>query len=63
MKLVRALAAALSISLALPLAAAPANPAIPTPSQFLGFQVGADRQLADYHQITSYLKELASKSD
>jgi len=35
---------------------------IQTPSQFLGFQVGADRKLADYHQIASYFKYLASKS-
>ncbi len=35
---------------------------IPTPSQFLGFQVGADRQLADYHQIVSYFNELAKRS-
>ena len=36
--------------------------AIQTPSQFLGFVVGADRKLADYHQIVSYFKYLASKS-
>ncbi len=36
--------------------------AIPSPSQALGFPVGADRQLADYHQIVSYLKRLASAS-
>ncbi|MEK6572291.1 MAG: M14 metallopeptidase family protein, partial [Bacteroidota bacterium] len=35
---------------------------IPTPSQFLGFDVGADRKLADYKQITSYFKMLASSS-
>src|SRR5215469_5772856 len=35
---------------------------IQTPSQFLGFQVGGDRKLADYHQITAYFKYLASKS-
>jgi hypothetical protein len=35
---------------------------IPTPSEFLGFQVGADRQLADYGQIVSYLKKLESVS-
>jgi hypothetical protein len=33
-----------------------------TPSQFLGFEVGADRTLADYHQITSYFKHLAETS-
>ncbi len=36
--------------------------AIPTPSQFLGIQVGADRQLADYGQIVSYLRKLESVS-
>src|SRR5579864_534 len=36
--------------------------AIQTPSQFLGFDVGADRKLADYHQVVSYFKYLASKS-
>src|SRR5689334_7861641 len=40
----------------------PAADKIQTPSQFLGFEVGADRKLADYHQIVSYFKYLASKS-
>lgn len=35
---------------------------IPTPSQFLGFEVGADKKLADYKQIYSYFKMLASSS-
>lgn len=33
-----------------------------SPSQFLGFEVGADRQLADYKQIVSYFRELAKQS-
>lgn len=33
---------------------------VPTPSEFLGFEVGADRKLADYRQITSYFKALAA---
>ncbi len=33
-----------------------------SPSQFLGFEVGADRELADYRQIVSYFKYLASSS-
>lgn len=53
----------LSFCLTLPLLAAPPATTIPTPSQFLGFEVGADRKLADYHQIVSYFKELASKSN
>src|SRR5499427_1016470 len=32
----------------------------PTPSEFLGFEVGADRKLADYRQIASYFKALAA---
>ena len=33
---------------------------VKSPSDFLGFQVGADRKLADYKQIVSYLKALAA---
>jgi hypothetical protein len=33
-----------------------------TPSAFLGFEVGADRKLADYRQIASYFKALAAAS-
>jgi Zinc carboxypeptidase len=36
---------------------------VPMPSEFLGFEVGADRKLADYRQIASYLKALAAVSD
>jgi hypothetical protein len=60
MKLSRICVLLLSFCLALPLVAQTA--AIPTPTQFLGFEVGADRKLADYHQIESYFKELAAKS-
>jgi Zinc carboxypeptidase len=35
---------------------------VPTPSAFLKFEVGADRQLADYRQIASYFKALAAAS-
>jgi hypothetical protein len=35
---------------------------IPAPSQFLGFTVGADRTLADYRQIASYLRALDAAS-
>src|SRR5690242_4056072 len=64
MKLSRICVALLSLCLTLPVVAeAPAATNIPTPSQFLGFEVGADRKLADYHQITAYMKELASKSN
>ncbi|HEY9429809.1 MAG TPA: M14 family metallopeptidase [Gemmatimonadaceae bacterium] len=33
-----------------------------TPTEFLGFEVGADRKLADYHQIVSYFEHLAQRS-
>jgi len=35
---------------------------VPTPSEYLKFDVGADRTLADYHQIQSYFEELAKDS-
>src|SRR5215468_7783083 len=44
------------------LSAAPALAAAPTPSEFLGFKVGADRTLADYRQIASYFKALDAAS-
>ncbi len=37
-------------------------PPIATPSQFLGFEVGADRKLADYAQISSYFRMLDEAS-
>ena len=36
---------------------------IPSPSEFLNIQVGADRTLADYKQIVSYFKALDAASD
>ena len=42
---------------------APPGQAQPAPSEYLGMQVGADRTLADWTQITSYLAELARQSD
>ncbi len=35
----------------------------PSPDEFLGFPVGADRMLADYDQIGDYFKALADASD
>ncbi len=35
---------------------------VPTPSQFLGMTVGADRTLADYRQISSYFRALEKAS-
>ncbi|MGZ4779745.1 MAG: M14 family metallopeptidase, partial [Thermoanaerobaculia bacterium] len=42
--------------------AATLHAAAPSPSQFLGFQVGADRTLADYKQIAAYLRALDAAS-
>ena len=48
--------------LALAFAASATAAPIQTPSQFLGFEVGADRKLADYKQITSYFRMLDAAS-
>src|SRR5947199_194134 len=51
------------LALALLVAAAAATAtAEPTPSEFLKINVGADRVLADYRQIVSYLRALESAS-
>src|SRR2546428_9133148 len=39
-----------------------AHAAVQSPSQFLGFDVGDDRKLADYRQIVSYFRALAASS-
>src|SRR2546428_2676903 len=39
-----------------------AQAASQSPSEFLGFTVGADRTLADYKQIVSYFRALAANS-
>ena len=63
MRLTLACAAALASSLAGSVPAQSATPAqLQTPSQFLGFELGADRKLADYHQIASYFEKLAAGS-
>ena len=36
---------------------------IPSPEGSLGFQVGADRKLADWQEIVSYFRELEQSSD
>ncbi len=38
------------------------NAAVQSPWRFLGFEVGADRTLADYRQIVSYFRALAAAS-
>jgi len=35
---------------------------IPSPSSFLGFEIGADRKLADYRQVVSYFRMLDAAS-
>ena len=42
--------------------AASANPKIPTPKSVIGFGMGDDYHLANYDQITDYLKKLAAAS-
>src|SRR5437773_11260108 len=44
------------------LLAAAARAEVPAPSKFLGFEVGADRKLADYRQIVSYFRAVAAAS-
>jgi hypothetical protein len=39
------------------------NTRVPSPSEFLGFEVGADRKLADYRQIAAYFKALSAASN
>lgn len=50
------------LSLLLFLASTVGAATLPTPSQFLGFEVGADRKLADYRQVVSYLRALDAAS-
>ncbi|MDQ3604711.1 MAG: peptidase M14, partial [Gemmatimonadota bacterium] len=35
---------------------------VPTPSEHFGFEIGADRQLADWDQLTAYYEALARSS-
>ena len=58
----RALCSVLALLLILAVPAL-AQPKIPSPSEFLGFTVGADRTLADYRQISKYFGTLAAASD
>src|ERR1051326_6434900 len=49
-------------ALLLLLLAAAAHAEVPTPSKFLGLDVGADRKLADYRQIVAYFNAVAAAS-
>src|SRR6185369_6944083 len=37
--------------------------AIPTPEQFFGFKIGADKKLARYDKVVEYLQKIADNSD
>jgi hypothetical protein len=50
-----------ALALVLPALALQAQ-TVPTPSQFLGITVGADRVLADYRQVARYFQELEKTS-
>ena len=56
-----------SLLLAQALLAVPASAAVnaapPSPAEHLGHAVGADRKLADYHQVVSYLEKVDAASD
>ena len=44
------------------LSASPLAAQVPTPQQHFGFEIGADRKLADWNQLTSYYEKLAKSS-
>ena len=50
----------LLLALSLP---AQSPPAVPTPAEFLGFEPGTDRKLADYGQVCAYFEKLAATTD
>src|SRR5262245_14087906 len=56
------LAALAAVVMVAGFAAAPAAAKVQTPSEFLGFEVGADRKLADYRQIAKYFQALKAAS-
>ena len=56
-------AVAMSLGAAVGLAQEIAPPPPPSPDAFLGYRLGEDRKLADYHQIVEYLKVLDKASD
>lgn len=49
------------VAFGVPVRAAAAQ--VPPPESFLGYEVGADRRLADWGEITAYLDQLARASD
>jgi len=53
---------ALAVAALVALSAAARAATIPSPSEFLGVKVGADRTVADYRQILAYFKALDAAS-
>jgi hypothetical protein len=53
---------ALALAASLAVCAAVDAATIPSPSEFLGMKVGADRTVADYRQILAYFRALAAAS-
>ncbi|MGD8319573.1 MAG: M14 family metallopeptidase [Gemmatimonadota bacterium] len=49
------------VAIAITTAAASAQ-SVPTPRQFFGFDIGQDRKLADWNQLTSYYEKIAETS-
>jgi hypothetical protein len=39
------------------------NGSLPTPESVLGFRIGAEKELADYHQMIDYLRQLDAASE
>ena len=54
--------AALAAVLLVSLSRAAAAEGVPSPDEFFGFHVGADRTLADWTQMTAYFRALAEAS-
>ena len=42
---------------------APAATAIPTPREHFGFDLGTDRKLGDWREVTAYFQKLAASSN
>jgi len=52
-----------AVSVTLPMQAAVAQSAVPTPESWFGHQMGADRTLLDYDKLVAYYQRLAESSD
>jgi hypothetical protein len=51
-----------TVALLLALSAQQANAQVPTPASHFGFEIGADRKLANWTQLTAYYEKLAKTS-